>query len=168
MSTVFGNNLKALISRKGSVSAVCRDLGSHRSQVNRFLAGTGFPKPDTLRKICRHFDARSLGKKRNQRQEQQFKGAVFGNGLGVVVMSAHQKANACSFNYLREAMFTGWRFLAGYSARMMPEIATSQPVCHVVYERMPQKRVLSEYRKIGLKRRQDIPAHYQPYLGKLL
>jgi hypothetical protein len=59
---IFPENLKTLVSTKGSVTSVSKDLGIHRSQFNRFIVGDSFPKPDILYKICQYFqtDARIL------------------------------------------------------------------------------------------------------------
>ncbi|MDP1670346.1 helix-turn-helix domain-containing protein [Phaeovulum sp.] len=62
LRAVFGQNLRLLSTREGSVSAACRALGINRTQFNRYLTGTAFPRPDLLYRICRHYgvDARIL------------------------------------------------------------------------------------------------------------
>lgn len=59
---MLGQNLRQLLGANHSVTAVCRDIGLHRSQFNRFLNGQAFPKPDVLQRICKYFntDARIL------------------------------------------------------------------------------------------------------------
>ncbi|MBW6505743.1 MAG: helix-turn-helix domain-containing protein [Rhodobacteraceae bacterium] len=52
---IFGRNLRLLCAREGSVSAACRALGIGRTQLNRYLTGAAFPRPDVLYHICRHF-----------------------------------------------------------------------------------------------------------------
>jgi len=54
--TYFGQNLTHLIEGKTTVANVCRDLGLNRTQVNRYLNGESFPRPDVLDQICRYFD----------------------------------------------------------------------------------------------------------------
>ncbi|GGG74933.1 hypothetical protein GCM10011415_24330 [Salipiger pallidus] len=62
LRSVFGENLKLLVKKAPSVSALCRELGINRTQFNRYLAGESFPRPDVLHKICDFFgvDARIL------------------------------------------------------------------------------------------------------------
>jgi transcriptional regulator with XRE-family HTH domain len=59
---IFGENLKKLCIKSGSIAALCRDLKINRTQFNRYLSGESFPRPDVLAKICMHFkiDARIL------------------------------------------------------------------------------------------------------------
>ncbi len=59
---VFGQNLRILATGESSISAACRALGINRTQFNRFLTGTAFPRPDVLYRICTYFgvDARIL------------------------------------------------------------------------------------------------------------
>ncbi|MEL7460334.1 MAG: hypothetical protein AAFX45_02300 [Pseudomonadota bacterium] len=51
-----------LVGRSASVAALCRDLRINRTQFNRYLDGTSFPRPDVLARITHHFnlDARIL------------------------------------------------------------------------------------------------------------
>ncbi|MEL6959829.1 MAG: helix-turn-helix transcriptional regulator [Pseudomonadota bacterium] len=53
---VFSQNLKVLMGDKPNVSQVCRDIGINRTQFNRYLGGTSWPRPDVLVQICTHFD----------------------------------------------------------------------------------------------------------------
>lgn len=59
---MFGSNLRQLMDRNGTVTALAQNLGINRTQFNRYLAGESFPRPDILDRICRHFgvDARIL------------------------------------------------------------------------------------------------------------
>ncbi len=59
---VFARNLATLVELERSVSEAARKLRISRSQLNRFLAGETYPRPDILQRICQHFgtDARIL------------------------------------------------------------------------------------------------------------
>lgn len=59
---VFSRNLAALVGRERSISEAARVLRISRSQLNRFLSGETYPRPDILQRICTHFgtDARIL------------------------------------------------------------------------------------------------------------
>lgn len=59
---VFGQNLRQLSQKAPSIAALCRELGINRTQFNRYLSGSAFPRPDVLDRITRHFgtDARIL------------------------------------------------------------------------------------------------------------
>lgn len=59
---VFSRNLMVLVEREKSVSEAARRLRISRSQLNRFLSGETYPRPDILQRICQHFgtDARIL------------------------------------------------------------------------------------------------------------
>lgn len=58
----FARNLTILVDRERSVSEAARKLRISRSQLNRFLSGETYPRPDILHRICEHFgtDARIL------------------------------------------------------------------------------------------------------------
>lgn len=60
--SLFGQNLRQLIGEDGSVSRLARDIGINRTQLNRYLYGESFPRPDILLRICQHFnvDARIM------------------------------------------------------------------------------------------------------------
>lgn len=62
LRAMFGANLRQLAERAPSIAALSRDLGINRTQLNRYLSGESFPRPDILYQICRHFgvDARVL------------------------------------------------------------------------------------------------------------
>lgn len=62
LRAMFGRNLRVLCAAGSSLSAACRALAINRSQFNRYLAGTAFPQPEVLHRICQHFgvDARIL------------------------------------------------------------------------------------------------------------
>lgn len=51
----FGKNLRQLLVTQPSINHVCDALGIHRSQFQRFLSGTSFPRPDMLVRICNYF-----------------------------------------------------------------------------------------------------------------
>lgn len=53
---IFGQNLRRLIARKGTIAAACRDLDINRVQMGRFLNGESFPKPGLLKRLCSYFD----------------------------------------------------------------------------------------------------------------
>ncbi|MBN2630011.1 MAG: helix-turn-helix transcriptional regulator [Rhodobacteraceae bacterium] len=52
---ILGDNLRQLCADVTSISAVCRTIGVNRTQFNRYLTGSAFPRPDVLFRICRHF-----------------------------------------------------------------------------------------------------------------
>ena len=52
---ILGDNLRQLCSETASISELCRTIGVNRTQFNRYLTGTAFPRPDVLFRICRHF-----------------------------------------------------------------------------------------------------------------
>ncbi len=58
----FARNLIILVEKERSVSECARNLRISRSQLNRFLGGETYPRPDILHRICQHFgtDARIL------------------------------------------------------------------------------------------------------------
>jgi transcriptional regulator with XRE-family HTH domain len=51
----FAMNLLALVNRKSSIAAVCRELEMNRQQFNKYLSGNALPSPPTLDRICRYF-----------------------------------------------------------------------------------------------------------------
>ncbi|WP_206338486.1 helix-turn-helix domain-containing protein [Antarcticimicrobium sediminis] len=53
---MFGTNLKVLSRAYPSVSDLSRRLGINRTQLNRYLSGESFPRPDVLDRICTFFD----------------------------------------------------------------------------------------------------------------
>ncbi|WP_245461071.1 helix-turn-helix transcriptional regulator, partial [Mesorhizobium sp. M7A.F.Ca.US.005.03.2.1] len=48
-------NLRRLVQRHASVSAVCRELGINRTQFERYLQGKAVPNKTTARLICDYF-----------------------------------------------------------------------------------------------------------------
>ena len=52
---ILGDNLRMLCRDAPSISELCRTIGVNRTQFNRYLNGTAFPRPDVLFRICRHF-----------------------------------------------------------------------------------------------------------------
>lgn len=62
LRAIFGQNLRKLCQAHPSISSVCRDLDTNRTQFNRYLSGDSFPRPDVLQKLCTYFntDARIL------------------------------------------------------------------------------------------------------------
>lgn len=48
-------NLRLLCSYRPSISLVASDLGIHRSQLNRYLAGGAIPRPPLMRRIADYF-----------------------------------------------------------------------------------------------------------------
>ncbi|NEX45505.1 helix-turn-helix domain-containing protein [Pseudotabrizicola algicola] len=52
---ILGDNLRQLCQNTTSISELCRTIGVNRTQFNRYLSGTAFPRPDILFRICRHF-----------------------------------------------------------------------------------------------------------------
>lgn len=52
---ILARNLQGLTRNAGSISDLCRRIGVNRTQFNRYLAGTAFPRPDVLYRICAHF-----------------------------------------------------------------------------------------------------------------
>ena len=59
---IFARNLKLLMGEHGNVAELSRVLDVNRTQLNRFLSGESFPRPDILQRFCDHFnvDARIL------------------------------------------------------------------------------------------------------------
>ncbi|MFS4582895.1 helix-turn-helix domain-containing protein [Phaeobacter sp. C3_T13_0] len=53
---MFGANLRKLASDHPSISELSRRLGINRTQLNRYLTGESFPRPDVLSRICNFFD----------------------------------------------------------------------------------------------------------------
>lgn len=53
---ILGDNLRALCRDTASISELCRSIGVNRTQFNRYLNGSAFPRPDVLFRICRHFE----------------------------------------------------------------------------------------------------------------
>ncbi|QXI09116.1 helix-turn-helix transcriptional regulator [Pseudomonas zeae] len=51
----FSLNLKHLCSHYRSISEVCRKLGMHRGQFNKYLNGASFPTSFNLKRICDFF-----------------------------------------------------------------------------------------------------------------
>lgn len=62
LRNMFGQNLRRLAKRFPSISELARQLGINRTQLNRYLSGESFPRPDVLDRICSFFgvDARIL------------------------------------------------------------------------------------------------------------
>ena len=56
LRNMFGQNLRRLSQDHPSVSELSRNLGINRTQLNRYLSGESFPRPDVLDRICRFFD----------------------------------------------------------------------------------------------------------------
>ena len=52
---ILGDNLRRLCRDTPSISELCRTIGVNRTQFNRYLTGTAFPRPDVLSRICSHF-----------------------------------------------------------------------------------------------------------------
>lgn len=59
---MFSTNLRSLIEDDTSIVTLSRALEINRTQLNRYLAGESFPRPDVLSRICEYFnvDARIL------------------------------------------------------------------------------------------------------------
>lgn len=51
----IGANLRLLCSYGRSISAICRQAGINRHQLQRYLNGTAFPSLHTLRRLCDFF-----------------------------------------------------------------------------------------------------------------
>lgn len=51
----FSQNLRLLCGYRPSISRVALDLKLNRSQLNRYLAGTSFPREGLMRRICDYF-----------------------------------------------------------------------------------------------------------------
>ncbi|MFT6674051.1 MAG: transcriptional regulator with XRE-family HTH domain [Sulfitobacter sp.] len=62
LRNIFGTNLRILAQDYPSIAELSRQLGVNRTQLNRYLSGDSFPRPDILAKICDFFeiDARIL------------------------------------------------------------------------------------------------------------
>lgn len=84
LRSIFGRNLRLLISGAGSVSAVCSRLGINRTQFNRYLSGEAFPRPDVLHRICLYFgvDGRVLLEPLSEiRKDQRLRNAIHLEGI---------------------------------------------------------------------------------------
>lgn len=55
-NNIFANNLLALIGQQHTLTSLSRDLRIHRNQLQRFVDGQSFPRPDILLRICAFFD----------------------------------------------------------------------------------------------------------------
>lgn len=55
MISEFARNLRLLSSYRPSISLVASDLGIHRSQMNRYLAGGAVPRAPLMRRISDYF-----------------------------------------------------------------------------------------------------------------
>jgi len=56
LRNMFGANLRVLSRKYASISDLSRRLGINRTQLNRYLSGESFPRPDVLDRICSFFD----------------------------------------------------------------------------------------------------------------
>lgn len=56
LRNMFGANLRQLSAAYPSISDLSRQLGINRTQLNRYLSGESFPRPDVLSRICAFFD----------------------------------------------------------------------------------------------------------------
>lgn len=56
LRNMFGANLRVLSRNYASISDLSRRLGINRTQLNRYLSGESFPRPDVLDRICSFFD----------------------------------------------------------------------------------------------------------------
>lgn len=55
LRSILGQNLRALTGDTANMSELCRLIGVNRTQFNRYLNGTAFPRPDVLFRICTYF-----------------------------------------------------------------------------------------------------------------
>lgn len=53
--SIFGQNLRELIRKSGTIASTSSDLGINRTQLHRYIRGESFPRPDVLLNICDHF-----------------------------------------------------------------------------------------------------------------
>ncbi|WP_150522707.1 helix-turn-helix domain-containing protein [Roseibium sediminis] len=62
IKSIFGKNLRKLVGEDTPITEVARHVGVNRTQLNRYLYGEAFPRPDVLHRICTYFgvDARIL------------------------------------------------------------------------------------------------------------
>jgi len=51
----FADNLRRLCLSRGSISAAAREMGIHRSQLEKYLSGARDPSSETRRQIAEHF-----------------------------------------------------------------------------------------------------------------
>jgi len=60
--SIFGRNLRKLVNGDIPVTEIARNVGINRTQLNRYIYGEAFPRPDVLHRICSYFgvDARIL------------------------------------------------------------------------------------------------------------
>lgn len=56
LRSIFGTNLEILSRDYPSISELARKLDINRTQLNRYLSGESFPRPDVLARICAFFD----------------------------------------------------------------------------------------------------------------
>ena len=109
---MLGQNLKTLMGEHGNVAELSRTLDINRTQMNRFLSGESFPRPDILKRICDHFgvDGRILlepvesiiTRKAGLRQSL----ALYGNGY-----------NYHASSRLADGFYIFWKITYGRPAR---------------------------------------------------
>ena len=51
----LARNLRNLCRQRGSVNTVCREMGIHRSQFEKYLSQVVLPSPTSLKKLCAYF-----------------------------------------------------------------------------------------------------------------
>jgi hypothetical protein len=51
----LARNLRNLCRQRGSINTVCREMGIHRSQFEKYLGQVVMPSPASLKKICAYF-----------------------------------------------------------------------------------------------------------------
>ncbi|PYE82372.1 XRE family transcriptional regulator [Pseudoroseicyclus aestuarii] len=53
---IFSKNLRSLCAEQRSVSAICREIGLNRQQMERYLKGAAMPSAHNMRRLCLFFD----------------------------------------------------------------------------------------------------------------
>ncbi|WP_293576253.1 helix-turn-helix transcriptional regulator [Phaeobacter sp.] len=89
LRSMFGANLRLLAQQYPSISELSRRLGINRTQLNRYLSGESFPRPDILDRICDFFnvDARILLDPVDEltAKDQILQGPILGDFIGTGV-----------------------------------------------------------------------------------
>ncbi|SIS80880.1 helix-turn-helix domain-containing protein [Phaeovulum vinaykumarii] len=124
LRAMFGRNLRALCEGGPPVAELCRRLGINRTQFNRYLSGSAFPRPDILWRICRYFDvdARVLLEPLEAQRERP---AGFFTALGATAdrLQAPSERFAVPEEMLRPGVYRFWRRASLHPDRMLVGMA---------------------------------------------
>lgn len=118
LRSIFGANLRALSNRYSSISDLSRQLSINRTQLNRYLSGESFPRPDVLARICDFFglDARILLEPLEELEanDDPFSGRVLGPYLGPGSVNLPERLLPSGFyRFSRRAFVDRSRYVLG-------------------------------------------------------